>query len=159
AAGSYRRTLGWGDHTLLSEVTPARGGVAPTHQHPHEQIGYNVRGASQFKTGDQLVALHSAHGSVTPAHTPHRVLALEETVDADGADQLTARQKGRVYAHHRAPPVPDRVRPRGEEGERSRGEGGFGGEADDPESEKRAEGPRQQLVGVVEADQGDRARQ
>ena len=83
AEGSSRKTLGWGERTLLSEVTFARGGVVPVHAHPHEQIGYVVRGAIEFTIGDQVTILRAGDAYVIPGNIPHACRALEESVAID----------------------------------------------------------------------------
>ena len=83
AAGSYRKTLGWGERTLLSEVMIERDGVVPTHAHPHEQTGYVVRGAIQFTIGAQVVVLRSGDAYVIPGGTPHSCLGLEDSLAID----------------------------------------------------------------------------
>jgi quercetin dioxygenase-like cupin family protein len=82
-SGSYRRTLGWGDRTLLSEVTLDAGGVVPRHSHPHEQIGYVARGAIEFTIGDEAKVLRAGDGYVIPGGVPHSCLALEESIAVD----------------------------------------------------------------------------
>jgi quercetin dioxygenase-like cupin family protein len=81
--GSYRRTLSWGERTLLSEVTLEERGVVPTHQHLHEQIGYVVSGAIQFTIGDKVLVLRAGDGYVIPGSVPHSCLALEPSVAVD----------------------------------------------------------------------------
>jgi len=81
--GSYRRTLGWGERTLLSEVTLDRGGVVPLHSHPHEQIGYVARGAIQFTIGERVVVLRAGDGYVIPGGILHACLGLEDSLAID----------------------------------------------------------------------------
>jgi quercetin dioxygenase-like cupin family protein len=81
--GSYRRTLGWGERTLLSEVTLEDRGIVPTHAHPHEQTGYVASGTIQFTIGDQVLVLRAGDGYVIPGGVPHSCLALEPSVAID----------------------------------------------------------------------------
>ncbi len=83
AAGSFRKTLGWGERTLLSEVTLVQDGVVPMHAHPHEQIGYVVRGAIEFTIGDRKVVLRAGDAYVIPGGVPHGCLALEDSLAID----------------------------------------------------------------------------
>ena len=83
AEGSFRKTLGWGEKTLLSEVTFAKGGVVPMHAHPHEQIGYVTRGAIEFTIGDRVAVLRAGDAYVIPGNVPHGCQALEESVAID----------------------------------------------------------------------------
>lgn len=42
--GIERKTLVYGNNTLLCEFKLAKGKLLPMHQHPHEQTGYLVTG-------------------------------------------------------------------------------------------------------------------
>lgn len=83
AEGSVRKTLGWGDRTLLSEVTFAKDGVVPMHSHPHEQIGYVARGAIEFTIGDRVTVLRAGDAYVIPGNLPHGCHALEDSLALD----------------------------------------------------------------------------
>jgi quercetin dioxygenase-like cupin family protein len=83
AAGAARKTLGWGEHTLLSEVVMDKGGLVPLHSHPHEQIGYVTRGALEFTIGDQTVVLRAGDGYAIPGNVVHAVRALEDSAAVD----------------------------------------------------------------------------
>lgn len=83
AEGSSRKTLGWGERTLLSEVTLEKHGVVPLHSHPHEQIGYVVRGAIEFTLGDRVVVLRAGESYVIPGNLPHACHALEDSLAID----------------------------------------------------------------------------
>ncbi len=81
--GVIRRTLSRGDHTLLCEITLASGSVVPAHEHPHEQIGYVVRGRLTFRIGDEERELAAGDGYVIPGNVSHAVTALEESIAID----------------------------------------------------------------------------
>lgn len=83
AAGSWRRTLGWGERTLLSEVIFERDGIVPRHDHPHEQIGYVTKGAIEFTIGVQVEVLRAGDSYVIPGGTPHSCRALEDSIAVD----------------------------------------------------------------------------
>lgn len=83
ASGSWRKTLGWGEHTLLSEVVLERDGIVPLHAHPHEQIGYVARGAIEFTIGEEKVVVRAGDGYVIPGNVPHSCLALEDSLALD----------------------------------------------------------------------------
>jgi quercetin dioxygenase-like cupin family protein len=42
--GIERKTLVFGDKTLMSEFRLKKGSLLPSHKHPHEQTGYLVSG-------------------------------------------------------------------------------------------------------------------
>lgn len=83
AAGSWRRTMGWGERTLVSEVTFEPEGTVPLHHHPHEQAGYVAKGAIEFTIGDRKVVLRAGDGYVIPGNVPHACRALEDSVAID----------------------------------------------------------------------------
>lgn len=83
AAGSARKTLGWGERTLLSEVSFVKDGVVPVHSHPHEQIGYVSRGAIEFTIGDRVVILRAGDAYLIPGNVPHGCHALEDSLAID----------------------------------------------------------------------------
>ena len=83
ATGSWRRTLGWGERTLLSEVVLERDGIVPLHSHPHEQIGYVTKGAIEFTIGDQVAVLRAGDSYVIPGGVTHACRALEDSVAID----------------------------------------------------------------------------
>ncbi len=83
AEGSFRKTLGWGERTLLSEVSFTKGGIVPPHSHPHEQIGYVARGAIEFTIGDRVAVLRTGDAYVIPGNVPHSCRALEESIAID----------------------------------------------------------------------------
>ena len=81
--GVTRRTLNNGDRTTLIEVTIEQGAEVPVHSHPHEQIGYVVRGRLLFEIGDEKRELAAGDGYLVPGDVPHRVTALEPSVAID----------------------------------------------------------------------------
>jgi len=83
AAGSSRKTLGWGERTLVSEVRFEADGIVPLHSHPHEQAGYVAEGAIEFTIGEQVVVLRAGDGYVIPGHVPHGCRALEASLAID----------------------------------------------------------------------------
>ena len=48
--GIKRKTLIWGDKTLLTEFRLKKGAALPLHSHPHEQIGYLISGKMRFSS-------------------------------------------------------------------------------------------------------------
>jgi len=83
ATGSWRKTVAWGERTLLSEVTFEKGGVVPRHSHPHEQTGYVVSGAIEFTLGDRVIVVRAGDGYLIPGDVAHGCLALEPSVAID----------------------------------------------------------------------------
>lgn len=81
--GVVRQTLSCGDHMLLCEIRLATGSVVPAHEHPHEQIGYVVRGRLRFRIGDEERDLAAGDGYVVPGNVSHAVTALDESIAID----------------------------------------------------------------------------
>jgi quercetin dioxygenase-like cupin family protein len=81
--GVVRRTLTSGDRETLVEVTIAEGSEVPDHSHPHEQVGYVVRGRVRFTIGGEAQELQAGDGYLVPADVSHEVTALEPSVSID----------------------------------------------------------------------------
>jgi quercetin dioxygenase-like cupin family protein len=81
--GVLRRTLNAGERTMLCEITLVRGAVVPWHTHPHEQIGYLVRGRLRFQIGDEEQELSEGDSWLVPSNVPHFVTALEDSIAID----------------------------------------------------------------------------
>ena len=79
----WRKTLGWGERMLISEVALDKNGVVPFHSHPHEQIGYVAKGAIEFTIGEEKVVIRAGDGYVIPGGVPHGCLALEDSLALD----------------------------------------------------------------------------
>lgn len=51
--GIDRKTLVFGDKTLLTEFRLKKGSTLPRHSHPHEQTGYLVSGRVKVLVGEK----------------------------------------------------------------------------------------------------------
>jgi len=71
-----------GQYMTLSVVDMEPGAMIPEHQHPHEQIGYMVRGGGVFRIGGQTYQVQAGQMWRIPGHTPHEVLAGPEGLRA-----------------------------------------------------------------------------
>lgn len=78
--GITRRTLGWGDRMLLVEITLREGGLVPPHSHPHEQIGYLLKGQLEFTIGDAKTVVSAGDGYTIAGGATHSALALVDSV-------------------------------------------------------------------------------
>jgi quercetin dioxygenase-like cupin family protein len=81
--GVVRRTLPSGDRMTLVEVTIAKGSEVPAHNHPHEQVGYVVKGRVRFTIGGEARELQAGDGYLAPADVSHGVTALEPSIFID----------------------------------------------------------------------------
>ncbi len=82
-AGVSRRTMNSGEHTTLVEVFIDKGGVVPAHSHPHEQIGYVVKGRALFEVGDEQRELVAGDSYLIPGGVTHKVTGIEPTIAID----------------------------------------------------------------------------
>ena len=81
--GVTRRTLNYGERTLLAEVTLAKGSIVPAHTHVHEQIGYLASGRIRFRIGDEIQDLEPGDSWLVPSNAEHEVWTLEDAVAID----------------------------------------------------------------------------
>ena len=52
--GIERKTLAYGDLTLMTEFRLAGGRQLPVHSHPYEQTGYLASGHIRLRIGEEL---------------------------------------------------------------------------------------------------------
>ena len=78
--GIERKTLAYGDRTLMTEFRMRRGSTLPKHTHPHEQTGYLVSGRLRLTVGKQTVDLHPGDSWSIPAGVPHGAGILADAV-------------------------------------------------------------------------------
>ena len=81
--GIKRRTICWGERTLVAEFVITAGAVIPDHSHPHEQAGYIAKGRLLFRSGEQSAELSAGDGYCVPGGLVHSVVALEDSVAVD----------------------------------------------------------------------------
>jgi quercetin dioxygenase-like cupin family protein len=81
SAGVQRRTLVWGQNSMLVEWRMKAGTLIPSDQNSEmEEAGYVVSGQVQMKMGDQSVILKAGGGFLAPFRTEHRIDALEDSI-------------------------------------------------------------------------------
>ncbi len=82
--GVIRRTLNYGERTLLAEIIFEAGSVVPWHSHPHEQIGYLASGRLFFELGDdEKKELEAGDSWLVSSNVPHKVTALAPSIAID----------------------------------------------------------------------------
>ena len=59
------------------------GSAFPEHSHPHEQIGYVVKGSFEATLGDETSTIHAGDTYYVPPNLVHGVIALEEGILLD----------------------------------------------------------------------------
>jgi len=78
--GIKRRTLTYGDKTLMVEFQLTKGTIITTHRHPkHEQTGYLVKGRLRFFIGQEDFDVQPGDSWCIPEGIDHRVEVLKES--------------------------------------------------------------------------------
>lgn len=75
-----RKTLVYGEKTLLTEFRLAKGAVLPEHSHPHEQTGYLVSGRIVLTIGGETYRVGPGGSWCIPGNAAHRAVAHEDSV-------------------------------------------------------------------------------
>lgn len=78
--GISRKTLVWGEHTLLAEFTLAKGVPLPMHSHPQEQTGYLVKGRMTLTIGEETCDISPGDAWTVPGGVPHGASVQEDSV-------------------------------------------------------------------------------
>lgn len=79
--GIRRRTLVWGEKTLLAEFRLAAGSRIPEHSHPEEQTGYLVSGRLTFHVADMPPReTHPGDAWAIPGGVIHAVDVHEDSI-------------------------------------------------------------------------------
>ena len=78
--GIVRKTLVYGEKTLLAEFRLAAGSRLPEHQHPNEQSGYLVAGRMRLTIGGTPHEVTPGDSWCIPAGMPHSAEILEDSL-------------------------------------------------------------------------------
>ncbi len=78
--GIRRKTLAYGERTLLTEFRLAAGHTLPLHQHPHEQTGYLVRGHLRLILDGEKHDTRPGDSWCIPPNVTHGAEVLEDSV-------------------------------------------------------------------------------
>lgn len=74
--GIVRRAV-YLEHAMVTFSDFAPGSVVPEHRHPHEQITFVVRGALEFRLGEETRLLRAGDGVCCPPDVPHSAVTVE----------------------------------------------------------------------------------
>jgi len=77
------RQLVVGQSVMLARVLLKKGCIVPEHSHPNEQLTYILAGALKFWIDGKIIVVHTGEVLTIPPNMPHKVEALEDTVDLD----------------------------------------------------------------------------
>lgn len=75
-----RKTLAYGEKTLMTEFRLEKGAVLPSHSHPHEQTGYMVSGVMDLTIGADTHRLEPGGSWCIPGNAEHSAIALDNSV-------------------------------------------------------------------------------
>jgi len=78
--GIERKTLVYGEKTLMTEFRLRRGAVLPRHSHPHEQTGFLVQGRIRLFIGTEQYEAQAGDSWCIPGGIEHGADILEDSV-------------------------------------------------------------------------------
>jgi quercetin dioxygenase-like cupin family protein len=81
--GLTRRTLATSQAMMICEFTFESGVRIPIHSHPHEQVGYVVKGRVEMTIAGKTETLGSGDSYCAPSNVPHGAFTLEPTIIVD----------------------------------------------------------------------------
>ena len=79
-AGIQQKTLVYGEKTLMTEFTLARGSEIPLHAHPYEQTGYLVSGHIRLMVEDTVHDCTAGDSWCISANLEHRAEIVADAV-------------------------------------------------------------------------------
>ena len=79
AEGVERKTLIYGEKTLMTEFLLKKGGQLPMHSHPHEQTGYLVKGRIRLFIGSDEHDVEPGDSWCIPGDVEHGVTVIEDS--------------------------------------------------------------------------------
>jgi quercetin dioxygenase-like cupin family protein len=78
--GIERKTLAYGEHTLMTEFRMRKGSSLPPHAHPHEQTGYLVSGRLRLSIAGRKVEMRPGDSWAIPGGALHGAAILADSV-------------------------------------------------------------------------------
>lgn len=78
--GIERKTLVYGNNTLMTEFRLKKGKTLPLHAHPHEQTGYLVKGHIILIVNGQKYDMQPGGSWSIPGNAEHGAEILEDSV-------------------------------------------------------------------------------
>lgn len=81
--GLIRRTLATSQTMMICEFTFESDITIPMHNHPHEQVGYVVKGRVEMTIAGQTQVLTTGDSYCAPSNVPHMAHTLEPTIIVD----------------------------------------------------------------------------
>jgi quercetin dioxygenase-like cupin family protein len=81
--GIQRKILARGGKIMSVEVHFRKDAIADLHTHPHEQIGYIIKGSLELEIESKKRIIREGDSFYVGSNIPHGVIALEETTVLD----------------------------------------------------------------------------
>ncbi len=81
--GITRRLVTVGERAMAVRIDLVPGSKIPTHDHPHEQIGFVASGRLRFTIAGETRTLEPGDGYSIPANAPHSVDAPDGGIAID----------------------------------------------------------------------------
>jgi len=81
--GVGRKILASGGGMMTVQFDFAKGSIGYLHTHPHEQVGYVVKGRFEITMAGEKALIETGDTYYVPSGVEHGVLALEEGVLLD----------------------------------------------------------------------------
>jgi quercetin dioxygenase-like cupin family protein len=78
--GLTRKTLAQGQSMMICEFTFDAHVEIPSHSHPHEQVGYVVKGHVEMTIAGKKFELSQGDSYYAPSNVAHSALTLEPTI-------------------------------------------------------------------------------
>jgi quercetin dioxygenase-like cupin family protein len=78
--GIERKTLAYGEHTLMTVFRMQKGSKLPEHSHPYEQTGYLVSGKMRMTVAGETFAVEPGSSWCIPGGASHGADILEDTL-------------------------------------------------------------------------------
>jgi len=78
--GIEQKTLVYGDKTLMVEFLLQKDALLPLHSHPHEQIGYLVKGRISLTIGPEIHDVCPGDSWCIPGGVLHSAEIIEESL-------------------------------------------------------------------------------
>ncbi len=81
--GVSRKILATGGAMMTVQFTFEKDAVGTPHSHPHEQVGYVVKGRFEATVGDESMVIEVGDSYYAPPDVVHGVVALEDGILLD----------------------------------------------------------------------------
>jgi quercetin dioxygenase-like cupin family protein len=78
--GIQRKTLAYGDKSLLTEFRLAGGSLLPSHAHPQEQTGYLVSGHMRLTIAGETFDIEPGDSWCVPGNVTHQAEIIVDSV-------------------------------------------------------------------------------